>query len=186
MFTTKNLLILIGRNIIISLFVILLTLAAVIFLSKEISQISNRVALNNKLSLELKKRTDLFETLKQDAQTIGKNNTIIENAFTPSNDVSGFINALDLLAEKNKIAQIYHFETPILSSISSVFPISTIIYSNSFESSVLSFSSYLKEFGKLPYFTKIDGFNITSQDSQGWLGKSTISYKATLYTKEIK
>ncbi|MEI6580679.1 MAG: hypothetical protein WCO07_00735 [bacterium] len=186
MFTVKNLLILIGRHAIVSLIVVSITVIAIFFISKEVERISDSVALNHRLESELKKRTELLEALKNDVQRIGTNDIQIDNAFISSEDISGFINTLDNLAQKESITQVYRFETPIPSSMSAPFPISTISYSDSLTTNVSSFSNYLKEFEKLPYFTKIDGFNISSQDKTGWLGTSTISFRATLYTKSIQ
>jgi len=183
MFTTKNLLILIGRNMLIALAAITISLAVVFFLSKEISRVSDSVLLNHHLQTELSKRTGLLEVLKHDAQIIGTNDVKIADAYAPSDNILGFINTLDTLATKNILTQVYHFETPMPSDVSTTFPISTIAYTNNFEASVGTFSNYLKNFNKLPYFTKIEGFSISSQDKQGWLEAGVVSYKAILYTK---
>lgn len=183
MFTLKNFLILIGKNALISLVVVFISITGIIFLSKEIGRISDSVALNHRLEKELIKRTTFLESLKNDIQIVGANDIKIDNAFVPSDNISGFVNALDGLATKIGVSQVYHFETPVPSAISSTLPILTISYSNSFGTNVLTFSNYLKELNKLPYYTKIDGFTISSQDKNGWLGNSTVSFRATLYTK---
>ena len=183
MFTIKNILILIGRNVIISLVAVSISTVAIVFLSNKIENLSDSVALNHRLEAQLKKTNELSDTLKNDVQTIGTNNVDIENAFVSSDNILGFINTLDNLASQKSIMETYHFGTPAPSVISAPFPISTIEYSNSLETSLLNFSDYLKAFEKMPYFTKIDGFTISSQDPLGWLGMSTISFNATLYTK---
>ncbi len=183
MFTIKNLLILIGRNALISLIVISITILAVFFIEKEIEHITDSIVLNHKLEAELKNRTESFSVVNHDAQIIGGNGTLINNAFVPSNNISEFINALDNLASGNGITETYHFETPISSTLSESFPLSTITYSNNLTTGVLNFSSYLKNFEKLPYFTKIESLNISSQDKIGWAGLDTISLQATLITK---
>src|SRR3989344_1291608 len=186
MFTIKNLLILIGRNMAIALAAVAVSLFAIFFLTKQIEHISETVALNHRLANELEKRSGLFEVLKRDAQIIGINDIRIENAFPPSNNILEFINILDSLAAKIGIAQTYRFETPVSSAISDSFPMSTILYTNSFGTNVPTFLNYLKEFEKLPYFTNIEGLNISSQDNIGWLGASAVSLRASLYTKSIQ
>lgn len=183
MFTLKNILILIGRNTVISLAVVCVAFILINFISKKIERISDSVALNHRLLAELEKRTGLFEVLNRDAQIVGANDILIDNAFVSSDDISPFIDTFDNLGQNQSIKQTYHFETPVLTAISAPFPISTILYSNNITTNVSNFSGYLKAFEKLPYFTKIEGLNISSQNELGWLGESTISFRATLYTK---
>src|SRR3989344_635298 len=186
MFTTKNLLLLIGRNALISLAAVCLALIFIFFLAKQIKRVSENAALNQRLEMQLEKRTELLEILKKDAQIIGTNDILIKNSFVPSDNILEFINILDSLAAKIGVTQTYRFETPTESAISASFPISTISYSNSLGANVVTFLNYLKEFEKLPYFTNIDGFNIASQSALGWLEASSITLRATLYTKTIQ
>lgn len=171
---------------VISLAVVAVALSAVIFLSKKMAQISDSIALNHRLEARLETRNELTSVLNRDMQIIGTNNAGIENAFISSDNILGFITTLDNLAKKRSIIQVYRFGTPAPSSISAPFPISTIEYSNSLTTNLSSFSDYIKEFENLPYFTKIDGFTISSQDIGGWLGSSTISFRAILFTKAIQ
>lgn len=183
MFTSKNILILVVRNTIISLVVVLISLFSIFYIKNEIKSITDRVVTNNKLNSELKQRTELFSVIKQNAEIIGENENLIESAFIQSNDISLFTNTLDTLALKYKISQTYRFETPIESMTTNSFSFSTISYSNNFNTNIKTLSSYLKDFENLPYFTKIENLNISSQDKLGIKGPSTISLKATLLTK---
>ncbi len=184
MFTSKNLLMYIGRNALISLGVILVTILIIFFIKREIESVTDNIVFNNKLETELKKRTELLSVIKHDAQIVGNNDVLISNAFLPSDNISTFINALDNLASSNGVSQSYRFETPVSLAASEAFPLSTIAYSNSLTTSVRNFSSYLKKFESMPYFTKIEGLNISSQDKSGWTGTCSISYKATLITEK--
>jgi len=183
MLKTKNLLILIGKNLIISLIVISIVSVMIFFTNKEITKITDTIALNHKLETELKKRTEIISTIEKDSQIIGKNESLINDAFMPSDDISLFINKLDELVIISGITQVYHFDTPAPYIQESPYPLSTITYSNNITSDLKNFSIYLKDFEKLPYFTKIDSLNISSQDKIGWTGLSNISIKATLITK---
>ena len=186
MFTLKNILILIGRNALISLAVIFISLIGIFYLSKEINKISNTAVQKNLQSSNLKRATNISETYNNDKQIVGENYTNIENAFLPSDNISKFTNALDDLTSKNGVKQVYNFETPTPISLLGPFPVSTIAYTNSFTTNISSFSNYLKDFEKLNYFTKIDGFTISSQGKTGWLETSTVSLKAILYAKTIQ
>ena len=186
MFTIKNLLILIGRNLLIVLIIFSVTIVAIIFLSKEMSRMSDSVVLNHKLEAELKKRTELLSVLEHDTQVVGKNDVLIENAFVPSDNIINFVNALDGLAQSKSITETYHFSTPSPDTISASFPISTIPYTNNLTANIQGLLTYLKGFNELPYFTKIDAITIASQDKSGWAGPSVVTLQATLYTKSTQ
>lgn len=184
MLNSKNLLMLIARNVIISLIVMAIAFVAIFFLKNEIEKITNTIVLNHKLETDLKNRTEFLSILENEAKIIGDNELLINNAFLTSDNISLFINKLDDLISSDKITQLYKFDTPIPSSKESPFPLATISYTNNLNSSDLeTFSSYLKNFEKLPYFTKIESLEISSQDKLGWVGVSNISFKATLFTK---
>lgn len=184
MFTTKKLLILVLKNLLVSLVFVGATIVAIFFIKNEIERVTDSVVLNRKLNAQLREKTELLSVLERDAQIIGENDVLINKAFISSENISSFINELDKTASDSSITQIYRFETPTASNISGPFPLSSIPYSNNITTGVLSFSNYLKNFEKLPYFTKIESFNISSQDKvSGWLGQSTISLKAVLLTK---
>lgn len=174
---------LIGRHAIIALGAIAIAGLASYFLALEISKISDAVVQNRRLATALEKRTEVFSTLARDAQIIGNNDTIVDNAFISSDNILEFISALESLALKNGVTQSFHFETPTPAPISAPFPLSTIGYSNNLSINVSSLTNYLKDFEKLPYFTKISSLTITSGDPTGWRGASSVSMRATLYTK---
>ena len=90
------------------------------------------------------------------------------------------------MVNKNNLKQIYNFQVPIPSNITLPFPISTISYSNNLTGNISFFSNYLDTFEKLPYFTKIEGFTISSQSKNGWSDASNISYNAIIYAKTIE
>lgn len=183
MFNSKNILILVTRNTIISLVFVFISIFLVFYIKNEIKNITDRVAINNKLNSELKQRTELFTVIKKDATIIGNNEILIQSAFIPSNDISLFTNTLDELALKHDLTQAYRFETPMEGAENGSFSFSTISFLNNFNTNTKTLSSYLKDFENIPYFTKIESLNISSQDQLGISGISNISLKATLLTK---
>ena len=183
MFKTKNLLILIGRNAIFSAISLFVAIIAIVFLSRQINSLSDSLALNRSLEASTKSRAELSEIIKKDAQIIGTNYKNIEDAFLSSDNILKFMNSIDNLALEKAINQNYRFDNPAQSDISTPFPVSTISYSNVLTTDISGFSKYLRDFEKLPYFSNIEEFTISSQDKSGWVGASTISYRAKLYTK---
>ncbi len=183
MFTTKNLLMLVGRHALIALVAISTATLAMWFFSRKIEHTASGVIQNYRLVNTLEKRTELFSMIKRDVNIVGTNDTLIEQAFLSSDNILEFTEALKSVAFKNSIAQNLNLEGPVLSPQTAPFPIATVSYSSSLEGNLQAFSNYLKDFERLPYFTKIESINISSQDTAGLRGISTASFRATLYTK---
>lgn len=184
MFTTKNLLLLIGRHLLIALGAVFVASLAVWFLSSEIERISDDAVKNRQLASTLEKRTELLATLKRDAAIVGENDTLIKQAFVPADNILGFVSVLKKLALRNAVMQTFHFGTPAPSSIPAPFALSAIPYSNTLSGTIFTFSHYLKEFENLPYFTTIQSLTISSQDKTlGWRGASGATMSATLYAQ---
>lgn len=183
MFTTKNLLILIGRHAAIALSAIGVATLASYFLAHEIKRVSDSIIQNHRLASSLEKRTELFSTIARDIQIIGKNDTLMENAFIPSDNIFEFISVLESLALKNTATQSLNFDNPNPSSVPSPFPLSTIGYQNTLALNVFGLTNYLKDFERLPYFTKIESLSISSSDPAGWRGASSVSFRASFFTK---
>lgn len=183
MFTKRNLILLFGKHTIIAIVAISIATLAVWFLSREIERVSDAVSKNRQLAEKLGKRTELFSAIANDARIIGTNDATIEHSFIPTDNILEFISILESTALKNSITQSFHFGTPVATSITAPFVISSIDYQNSMSLNIYSFIKYLKDFESLPYFTKINSLNFTSQDATGWRGAGSASWSATLYTK---
>lgn len=182
MFTTKNLLILVGRHAAIAIGSVIVSLVVVGFLSQQITKLSDDVLKNRKLASALEKRTEIFASVKRDTELVGTNDTLIERAFIPSSNILEFVAALESLALKNGVTQAFHFDTPTPSPISAPFPLAVVTYSNSINGNLQAFSNYLKDFERLPYFTKIDGIRISASEAAGWRNTGTMSFRASIQT----
>lgn len=186
MYTKKNLIFVIGRYTLISFGVVLCTSIIIMFLSNQITKISDSVVQNKKLANKLAERTNLLDKLKQDVDVVGNGDVLINNAFVPTDNIIDFISALESLAIRNSVIQAPTFNSPTETTISAPFPVNIINYHNSLSGTISTFIKYTKDFEKLSYFTKINGFNISSQSPLGIEGASTVSFDATLYTKTIQ
>lgn len=183
MFSRKNLLMLIGHHAIIAISAIAIAALAIWFLAREIERISDTVVKNRNLVTMLEKRAEFFSTLERDAIIVGTNDTTLEHSFLSSDNILEFVSSLESIALKNTVTQNFNFENPVMSPISAPFQLSTIGYQNTVSLNIFALSNYLKDFERLPYFTKIDSLSISSQDTAGWRGTSNASFHATLYTK---
>jgi Tfp pilus assembly protein PilO len=182
MFTTKNLLMLTGRHMIIAILAIGAAVLAAVFLSQQITRLSDDVLKNRKLASALEKRTELFAAVKRDTELVGTNDVLIEQAFIPSSNILDFVATLESLALKNGITQAFHFDTPTPSPISAPFPLAMVVYSNSLNGNLKGFSNYLKDFERLPYFTKIESLSISSSGKTNWRDTGIMSFRASVQT----
>ncbi|MEK7459983.1 MAG: hypothetical protein AAB628_00300 [Patescibacteria group bacterium] len=182
MFTTKNLLILIGRHALIAISAVVVTLIVTWILSQQIIRLSDDVLKNRHLASALEKRTEIFTAIKRDTDFIGTNDALIERAFIPSDNILDFVATLESLALKNGLTESFHFDNPTPSTISAPFPLATVAYSNTLSGNVANFSSYLKDFEQLHYFTKIENLSISSSGASGWDGTATMSFRASIQT----
>lgn len=182
MFTTKNLLLLIGRHALIAILAIGAAVLTAGFLSQQITRLSDDVLKNRNLASALEKRTELFAAVKRDTELVGTNDTLIEQAFIPSNNILDFVFTIESLALKNGVTQAFHFDTPTPSPVSAPFPLATVTYSNSLSGDLKGFLGYLKDFEGLPYFTKIESLNISSSGKADWRDTGTMSFRASVQT----
>jgi Tfp pilus assembly protein PilO len=183
MFTTKNLLMLTLRHILIAGSAIVIAGFVTFFISTKIEGITKSVIKNRQLASTLEKRTELFATLKHDTETVGTNDVLIEKAFPSSDNILEFISALENIATKNGVTQSFHFNTPTPSATPAPFTLSTVSYSNNLSGNLPALINYLKDFEHLPYFTKIDTINLSSADRAGFGQTTSLSFNATLQTK---
>ena len=153
--------------------------------SGQITKISTSLAEKKRLSLLLQRKSETTRQLAQDLAVVGDNDKKILAALPPAQNILDFIGVLDNLAAKNSIKQTTKFNTPVPVSPEGGEGISIqkIDYSISLSGNVFTLMSYLKDFENLPYFTKINSFNIQGGSSLGWEGESTISIQAIVYVQ---
>lgn len=185
MFSNKNLFKLIGKHLIVATGSIFIALTVVLVVSEQTSKISNKVAKERHEATLLSERAALFANVKHESEIVGTTDIKIKEALIPSNNILSFVAVLKRLATKNGVMQSFHFSSPTPSVPETSFPTSLIAYQNTISASVPTFIDYLKEFEKLPYFTKIDSLTITSGKG-GWRETSTISYSASVLAQTVK
>ncbi len=181
MFTTKNLLMLAGRQMLIAAGAVVIAIIAITFIASMINSLTGTIVKNRMAVTTLEKHTELLTTLKHDSEIIGTNDVLIEGAFPPANDIQGFTSALENLALSNGVTQALSFGAPATSAVVAPFPIYVVPYSNSVTGNITLFINYLKGYEGLPYFTKISSLSISSVGR--WGESATMSFSATLQTK---
>ena len=183
MFSKKNLILLIGRHMLIIFGVTAISASIVFFLSGQIHKMSESIAKNRQLAAELQSRISFLSQLKEDAQILGTNDALIDKAFLSSDNITEFISILEGVATKNGVIQTFRFDSPTPSSVVSPFPLSSISYHDSLSVNLTTLIAYLKVLEALPYFMKITTFSLAAQEGAGIRGISTVSFNGELYTK---
>lgn len=183
MFTTRNLLRLIGHHVLIAIGWMTMSVAVVLFLSHEIKSIATASYQSHSLANTLGKRADLLTTLKYDSEVVGDDDVAIEQAFPSSDNILGFIETLEKLGIKHGATQKTSFGTPTLTEINAGVPIAAVSYNINFTAPLASIILYLKDFESLPYFTKIDSINVAAASKEGISQPGTVALHAIVYTK---
>src|SRR3989344_7074190 len=129
MFTEKQLLYKIIRNIaqILIFFVIFAVIIGI--LSRQIFRVSNSVSENERLTLILQTRNENLEILKDEMKSIGNIDKTIAAAFPNTDTILNFVGDMETLALKHSMRQNFRFgnTTPVPSSPE--FSLSTIDFS---------------------------------------------------------
>lgn len=185
MFTTKNLLKLAGKHLLVAIIAVVVTVGIVLFISGQITKVSATAIKERHLAALLSERTALLSNLKHEIEIIGSNDITIKKAFIPSNNILGFVSILESIALKNSVTQSFHFSSPVPAVIATSFPLATISYQNTVSSNISTFINYLRDFESLPYFTKIDSLSISSGGAD-WNNTSAISFNASVAAETIQ
>lgn len=172
-----------GKHAIIAVVAVGVAIVTVWLMSREVSRLSDSVVKNRELAEKLGHRTELFSVLARDAEIVGGNDTVIERAYIPAENLPEFIAVLENLAKKNDVAQSFRLASFAPAPQTAPFPLSTIEYQNSMALNIYSLIKYMKDFESLPYFTKINSLGFTAQGPTGWRGAGSTSWSATLYAK---
>lgn len=186
MFTTKNLFTLVGKQLLIAGIFLLGAVLAVVIFSNQITKITGEAIKNRHTAALLSERAALLSSLKHETDVIGSNNTIIKRAFIPTNNILEFVGVIENLAFKNGLTQAYNFSAPTVSPSGTAFTPAVVMYQNTISgASVTALIKYLKEFERLPYFTKIDSLNFSAGGAD-WRTSGTASFGATVSAQAVE
>lgn len=184
MFNEKKLLLHIVKNALVAVAAILGAIVITSILSRQIARISNSVFEKQTVALMLEQRTENLFKLKEDLQRAGTVDARIENALPAPDSILEFVGALESLASQRSLTQSVRFGNVVPSPMGSPdMPLSFIDYGLSFSGNIIILQNYLEDFEKLPFFTGVTAFNISSSEPTGWFGNSQIGIEAKLYTK---
>jgi hypothetical protein len=175
MFTKKQLLMMILKNLLKASLAAAFAIAVIVFTGGQIGKISNSLVEQRTATFILEKRNETISRLAEDFKKIGGTDEKIKNAFPPVDNILDFVAALENLSVQNSIQETHSFGTPSETRDS-------IDYGINMSANIFSLINYLKSFEKLPYFTGVSGISLSAQGN-GWEGNSLVSLKARVYTR---
>lgn len=184
MFNERQLLARIIKNIIIAVIVVIGAIILVSIVGGQVSKVSSSLFEKQTVAQILEQRSENLLRLKKDLEKVGSADARIENALPTPDTILEFVAVLESLASQRSLSQTFRFGSITPSPISQpALPISVIDYNLSLNGNISSLQSYLEDFEKLPFFTAIGSFNLSSSDISGWAGNSQITLQAKLYMK---
>lgn len=175
MFNRKQLIIIIVKEIIKTLVVLGLAIAAISYLEGQIGKISKTLEEQHVGASILETKTDAISKLRQDFMRIGDADKAIAKAVPPADDILDFVSALDSLSAQNSLVQNINYSTPVVG------PDGTYIdYSISSNGNIVSLIGYLRSHERLPYLTYIKSIVMGAQGNN-WEGDSRIELSGRLF-----
>lgn len=184
MFNERELLSRIIKNIAFAVIVVIGATVIVGILGGRVSKVSSSLFEKQTVALILEERSANLLRLKKDLQRVGSADARIENALPTPDTILEFVAVLESLASQRSLSQTFRFGSITASPISqATTPLSIIDYNLAFGGNIHILESYLTDLEKLPFFTGVQAFNISSSELNGWAGNSQISLQAKLYIK---
>lgn len=182
MFKEKELILIISRNLLKSAITAIIAVFVVLFLSGQISKISESIVKNKRTAFILEKRNETISNLRNDLKLIGDNERKIEDAMPPVDNILDFVAALENLASQNSLQQSLKFGTPSQVVAGQISSIDYYITLNNGNTATLL--NYLKRFERLPYVTGISTINLQALTARGWEDNSSVSIQGKIYVRQ--
>jgi hypothetical protein len=167
--------------------VVLIALAAAAgwYLAKRITKVNLAMQENKKISYLLENRTKIDNQIQTDFSSVDPDyEQKIKSALPSIYNVLPFVEALESLAKKNSLQQTISFSQPVPApEISGPLSLVSLDFNlNLAGGNIDTFTAYLKDFEKLPYFAAIN--NISLASSGGWENNSSISLSGRIYAQQ--
>lgn len=184
MLTKKQLILTVLKNLTILTVAVSGALFVAVYSSKQINRISSAISEKKRVSYILEKRSETYTNLRRDFAILNGADGLIESALVPSDDISGFIGAVETLGVKSGVVQSYQFGIPNLSGALGNPEIASVDYSLRARTNIYGLIAYLKNFENMPYFSGIMSISISAGTPRGLDNDSDVSMSARLYARK--
>lgn len=152
---------------------------ASLYFASRIRAISTSLVQEKKLALMLEMRARGAETLYKDRTLIAEAKGHLERALFSTDEILEFLGALETLAGTSTLTTSIRFSDPVQTRNPSVV---MIPYTVTLNGNIFTLLQYLKNFERLPYFTRITSFTIRSPET-GFATDSSITFTASVYAR---
>lgn len=175
------------KKVLICLVVVSLSSWAIYFFSKQINKINSTMAEKKEMDYLISNRDQVNNKIRVDFQTVDENyQQKINDALPSVFNILPFVDSLDSLAKKYSFNQTTNFSqpSPILDNNGSL-KLTVINFNLNIQgTNAENFTSFLKDFEKLPYFTSINSISYLSAGKVGWQENSTINISGSVYARQ--
>lgn len=147
-------------KLIIAMFVMaILSLAAVFMIKNKIETKACQILERHIMLLSMENNEENFLQIKESYKIVEDNLPAIKQFFPEEDDIDGFINDIQNLAEKNGGSQTLTFE-PLNKSAAEGINLKKLNFSSTVYGNMNVFTKYLDGIRNMPYFVKIDRIEI--------------------------
>lgn len=174
-------------KIIITLIIIALSCVAIYFFNKQISKINSSLGEKKEMDYLITNRESVNNKIQTEFLEVDPNFEKKINEAIPSvYNVLVFVDSMESLAKKYSFKQTLNFDQPVpVTDISGPINLTVIKFNLTIsDANVDSFTNYLKDFEKLPYFASISSINYLGTSDSGWLNNSTINITGSFYAHQ--
>lgn len=169
----------IQRSLILSLIIVVFCSVLIIFAILKINSLSKDIATKqDEIYVASKQLENSVSTQRIWAQ-VSPNISKVEATIPKSSDLLGYMGTLQQISKNTQVSQ----NVSLQNSQSPANPTGggSTKYTNSLSGNLSSIVNYLIALQKAPYFTQIDGFNITSGDDLNTTATASIQAEVSTY-----
>src|SRR3989344_771262 len=168
-----------------------LALIAVNFISGQMVITSKLIQEKRTAYATLERRIEAVEIIKKEFARVPQNTLErMQAVFPPSDNIIGFIVAIESLASRSFVGQNPSFGTPTQFAKkgegTSAADISSIAFNLSLTGNAANIVKYLAGLEKMPFLTSISDIQITSGGVNGWESSASEIGRGMFYAKTIK
>jgi len=180
-FKRSALFLVIAKYLLIATIFIIIALAAIELITKEISKTTKNIAEAKRLSRSLTQRSVEKIELEALFAKIGDNDKRMETAIIPIDNAIEFVSYIEGLASRHSMTQSIKFGTPNDTDYGN--NIRRVDFSIVLNGTASTLSKFLSDLEHAPYFAYIRSGQLSGRNANGWADSSTINLQGSLYVR---
>ena len=150
------------------------------FVTKPIVKIADSIEQERRMEMRVEEKMQNSAIVRRELEETGTIEDKIKNAFLTVDSIGEFISALENLSNQHSLQQSLKFGSSKPATTAGILEIEFTVQLNG---NILTLTSYLNDFERLPYFAAVRGITV-SAPQQGWTNDSTIALSGVVYVKK--